>query len=259
MPIAALMDINFDIYQLNISTEIPLADPEFHQPKEVDLLIGASLFWNLLLEGKIQLGKNLPTLHNTHFGYIVTGNVFTNCTASICGLLKVHIPEDEQLRKFWELEEVKVSSILSKDDLECEKQFQNNTFRSKQGQFVVKFPLKYSPTMLGDSKQLAIKRFLSLEKRFSDLEFKKMYFDFIHEYEQLGHMTRVSEEKSNCASNSYFLPHHGVLKDHNITTRLRTVFDGSCPSSSGWSLNDLQFIGPKVQNDITDIMLRFRT
>lgn len=246
----------------NIPKHIILSDPTFFISRGIDLLIGASLFWDLILDGKIKLSDNLPSLQNTQFGYIVTGilpfSVSKNST-SICNFSKVHIPEDDQLKRFWELEEVKMTLPLTKGDLECEKQFENDTFRNEQGQFVVKFPLKHSPSMLGNSKEIASKRFLSLERKFVDPNFKKLYFDFIHEYESLGHMTKVLDSVSNNSNNiSYFLPHHGVLKEESITTKLRTVFDGSCPSSSGWSLNDIQYVGPKVQNDIIDIILRFR-
>jgi len=44
----------------------------------------------------------------------------------------------------------------------------------------------------------------------------------------------------------YYLPHHAVMKESSITTKLRVVFDGSAPSSSGLSLNDILYRGPKV-------------
>lgn len=53
---------------LNILSSITLADPQFNVSREVDLLIGASLFWDLIKEGKINLGPNLPTLQNIQFG-----------------------------------------------------------------------------------------------------------------------------------------------------------------------------------------------
>lgn len=36
------------------------------------------------------------------------------------------------------------------------------------------------------------------------------------------------------------------------------VFDASAKSTSGESLNDIQYIGPRLQNDILSILLRFR-
>lgn len=76
------------------------------------------------------------------------------------------------------------------------------------------------------------------------------------EYEQLGHMSKIcSPENEN---NSFYLPHHGVVKEHSLTSKLRVVFDGSAPSDSGWSLNDLQYVGPILQQDLLNILVRFR-
>ncbi|XP_044575157.1 uncharacterized protein LOC123258966 [Cotesia glomerata] len=59
-------------------------------------------------------------------------------------------------------------------------------------------------------------------------------------------------------ANAYFLPHHGVLKLDSTTTKLRKVFNGSCATSTGISLNDILHAGPKTQIDIFDVMLRIR-
>nr|CAH7731761.1 unnamed protein product [Callosobruchus chinensis] len=247
---------HFNISHWSIPDNLNLADPGFECPREVDLLLGANIFWDLLLDGKISLGKNMPTLRNTRFGWILTGTIPLSNNLSLCNFAKVNVPEDEQLTKFWELENVKHEHpLMSKEDMICESLFKKDTFRLDNGQFVVKLPLKHSPNLLGDSKTNAIRRFHALERKFSDSKFKDLYFDFIHEYADLGHMRKITDDSGVI---TYFLPHHGILKE-SVTTKLRTVFDGSCPSSSGWSLNDLQYIGPKVQNDIIDILLRFRT
>ncbi|XP_049315846.1 uncharacterized protein LOC125779249 [Bactrocera dorsalis] len=56
----------------------------------------------------------------------------------------------------------------------------------------------------------------------------------------------------------YYLPHHGVLRPDSVSTKLRVVFDGSCVTSSGKSLNDFLHIGAKIQLDITDVLLYVR-
>lgn len=246
----------FNPSTLNIPEYVQLSDPGVGCPQDVDLLLGANIFWDLLLNEKIKLKNNM--LINTVFGWIVTGAlpIDTN-KIMMCNFSKIHIPEDDQLKKFWEIEEIKGSNqFLSQDDIECESLFNANTFRVENGQFVVKFPLKQSPELLGSSKPDAIRRFKTLEKRFADVHFKQLYTDFIKEYENLGHMTKLTIEPNGI---KYFLPHHGILKEMSTTTRLRVVFDGSCKTSTGWSLNDIQYIGPKVQNDIINILLRFRT
>jgi len=56
----------------------------------------------------------------------------------------------------------------------------------------------------------------------------------------------------------YYLPHHGVVQESTTTTKLRVVFDGSAKSSFGISLNDKFMVGPKLQDDLDSILLRFR-
>ncbi|KAH1021632.1 hypothetical protein HUJ04_011125 [Dendroctonus ponderosae] len=57
----------------------------------------------------------------------------------------------------------------------------------------------------------------------------------------------------------YFLPHHCVVREDSVTTKLRVVFDASMNTSSGYSLNDLLLKGPQVQAELFDILCRFRT
>lgn len=80
--------------------------------------------------------------------------------------------------------------------------------------------------------------------------------EFIDEYIRLGHMTENTKLDTKCFQ--YFLPHHGVIRESSSTTKLRVVFDASAATSSGVSLNDLQMVGPTVQDDLLSILLRFR-
>lgn len=57
----------------------------------------------------------------------------------------------------------------------------------------------------------------------------------------------------------YFLPHHAILKPSSTSTKLRVVYDASCKTSSGFSLNDTLMTGPKLQTNICDVLLQFRT
>lgn len=56
-----------------------------------------------------------------------------------------------------------------------------------------------------------------------------------------------------------YLPHHGVLRENSTTTKLRVVFNGSLRTSTGISLNDCLHIGQKLQQDISTILLNWRT
>ncbi|GFU58478.1 integrase catalytic domain-containing protein [Trichonephila clavipes] len=63
------------------------------------------------------------------------------------------------------------------------------------------------------------------------------------------------EEKSE---NSYFLPHRPIVKDDNITTKIRPVFDASARVTGQSSLNDLLYKGSNLIEQILDILDRFR-
>ena len=120
----------------------------------------------------------------------------------------------------------------------------------------MRIPLKQDSDLLGDSFKRAERCFLSLERRNKGRpEYFNLYKDFMREYRTLGHMSQVASE-SMC--NGYYIPHHGVLREDSTTTKLRVVFNASSPTTSGLSSNDLQMIGPTVQDDILSILLRFR-
>lgn len=72
-------------------------------------------------------------------------------------------------------------------------------------------------------------------------------------------MQLVDENETRNATCEFYLPHHPDFKETSATTKLRVVFDGSCKSDSGISLNDILLVGPVVQSDLISILLKFRT
>lgn len=247
---------SINISSWNIPSNVDLADDRFNVPSDIDLLIGASHFWDLLKPAKIRLGKNLPILQETVLGWIVAGPLLASNSIAYCHFSKVNPLND--VRKFWEIEEVpSLECKLTLDEVNCEQYFQNSFSRTKEGRFIVRIPLKFSPSNLGESKRFAVKRMLQLEKRFEfNRSFKNEYIQFMNTYIELGHMSAVPQSQNIDAN--YYLPHHGVVKTSSLTTKLRVVFNGSSPSSSGWSVNDLQHTGPPVYNELFNILLQFR-
>ncbi|XP_072763713.1 uncharacterized protein [Anoplolepis gracilipes] len=78
----------------------------------------------------------------------------------------------------------------------------------------------------------------------------------MREYIDLNHMSLVSRDDN--ASNAIYLPHHGVVRESSLTTKLRVVFDASAKTTSGVSLNDALMVGANLQDNIIDIIMRFR-
>ena len=55
----------------------------------------------------------------------------------------------------------------------------------------------------------------------------------------------------------WYLPHFPVVRPDRTTTKTRIVFDASA-KFEGVSLNDAIYQGPKLQRELTDVLLRFR-
>lgn len=249
--------IQINKHSLQIPPNVQLADPSFNKPNKIDILIGADLFWNILCNGQINLGCNKPLMKKTQFGWVVTGQIGSNSSRRTQCNVSTHIDLDEKISKFWELEEISNPKAKSKEENECELHFSRHTKRLSDGRFMVTIPLTQSPDVLGDSKQQAIKRFLSVERKLErNAELKIQYTKFMAEYIEMNHMTPIKEDEHDI--NSYFMPHHSVLKEDSLTTKLRVVFDASAPSTNGISLNQIQMVGPTIQNDLLSITLRFR-
>jgi len=59
---------NVEISNWNIPKSIQLADPRFYTPQRVDLLVGASLFYEMLCVGQIKLPPGTPLIQKTRLG-----------------------------------------------------------------------------------------------------------------------------------------------------------------------------------------------
>ncbi|XP_063892244.1 uncharacterized protein LOC110380377 isoform X2 [Helicoverpa armigera] len=252
-----------DIGNINIPADIQLADPSFHIPSVIDILVGAEVFWNVLGSSSINLGRNKPKLHATKLGWIVSGPVplrnISNNQAHFCNVSMEEL--NNNLNRFWEIDSVPSKHALSQEERACEESFRRNTVRDSEGRFVVTIPLKDNPVILGESYEMAKRRFLSLERRFlRDPSFKERYVAFMEEYERLGHMTENTTSRKPHSGDGieYFLPHHGVIRESSSTTKLRAVFDASAATTSGVSFNQIQMVGPTIQEDLLSILLRFR-
>ncbi|XP_011884112.1 PREDICTED: uncharacterized protein LOC105571257, partial [Vollenhovia emeryi] len=241
---------------------LQLADPDFSTPGHIDIIIGADNYGTIILPG-LQLGEgSSPIAQRTIFGWVLSGPVSAETSHSVQAH---HCTADRNLQdllaRFWTQEEfpTSVTSIRTEDEEKCEQHFLSTHTRDTTGRYVVRLPLKSDPSVLGESKQRALGCLQGLFQRFSrNPAFHQLYADFINEYKRLGHMKLVTSEKEQ-ATMAYYLPHHGVLREHSSTTKLRVVFNGSSLTTQGLSLNDILHAGAKLQTDIIDILLWIRT
>jgi hypothetical protein len=254
---------SFEFESRQIPCNINLADPEFNVSRKIDVLLGSTIFWRVLSVGQIKATRNNPHLQETILGWVVGGDMVAGRKPSYGTLCYVSFNSiSKQLSKFWDVDEYPTNKrvvIVKKEDIECKTHFKNTCSRNAEGRFTVEIPFKLSGPNIGVSKEMAIKRFLSLENKFrKDPGLKRDYTEFIEEYIRLKHMELVPPTQVN-VNGRVFLPHHAVTKETSTTTKLRVVFDASAKTTTGVSLNDAVMIGPKLENDLFDIIIRFRT
>ena len=266
----------------------PLADPEFQSEKPVDLLIGMGHFHTFVLKDRVQVDSMY--LQNTVFGWAVTGRprsrtrstrtlgVSTPSTVTVAtvagGRPDIHHDSDEhvpgvvtdngmvEFEKFWETEEPpSTGPVALKPEAQfCVDHYDRTTTFDPDGRARCALPFKEGSPKLANSKSQAIRRFLNIEARMAvDEKLGTEYKKFMDEFIALGHLEPVPDaELEILDSESYYLPHHGVLKESSTTTNLRVVFDASAKSTNGVSLNQTLAIGPRIQHTIFHILVRFR-
>lgn len=241
-----------------------LADPTFHLPGGIDVLLGCALFPLLLTHETHSLGNNMPHLIGTKFGFVVMGNapcvMDDSPVTRYSSLLSINENDlHSSLQKFWIQEEVPQCTKQSAEERLCDLHFSQTHTRTSDGRYIVRLPFKADSVPLGKSHPAAEKRLHSLERKFIvQPSFHELYKKFMEEYQTLGHMTKLDKPNINVPESHYYLPHHGVLKECSSSTKLRTVFDGSSKTSTGVSLNDVLLTGRKLQTNICDILLNFR-
>ncbi|XP_024875383.1 uncharacterized protein LOC112456855, partial [Temnothorax curvispinosus] len=224
----------------------------------VDMLLGASVFWSILQQERIQLSDEQPVFQKTSLGWILGGKLMpigTTPTSRICCTI-TNGDLNEQLERFWEIERCELERNLTLEEVACEKHFESTTYRNENGRFVVSLPLKGEIKSLGEHN--AMKSLKSMERRFAkDPILHQRYLSFLQEYESMGHMELVPENQEDPDVVNY-LPHHGVTREESDTTKLRVVFNASCRTSSGISLNNLLMVGPETKPELSNHVLRLR-
>lgn len=254
-------DQNIDYKQWKHLGDLKLADPRCIDPANIDILLGADVYPEILENNIVKGPKETPMAIKTKLGYIILGP-----TGSISHTpqqtLKIQIDHLEQdVKRFWEQEEeIFEEQYWNQEEIMCEQHYIENTIREISGKYEVTLPFKPSDrTNLGNSKNKAVMCFFSLEKKFRTNQlYKDDYVKVIEEYIKLGHMRKISNDELKSADQLYYLPHHSVFKETSTTTKTRVVFNASAKSTNGRSLNDNLLNGPIIQNDLATTLLKFR-
>lgn len=242
---------------------LPLADPSNGlDALEVDILIGCDHYWSFIT-GKTKRGDDGPVGVETELGWVLSGPVGPVPYAETQTTLVTHtlhiesVPQqseqslDERLKSFWDLE----SFGIVQPDRTMLDEFQDS-IRLVDGRYEVSLPWKDSCPVLPDNYQLSLRRLQGLLLRLRKDKDVFVEYDAIIKNQIQQGMVEPAKPSEN-AARVHYLPHHGVIRRDKQTTKLRIVYDASA-KISGSSLNDCLHAGPKFDQKILDLLLRFR-
>ncbi|GBN94576.1 hypothetical protein AVEN_251192-1, partial [Araneus ventricosus] len=90
-----------------------------------------------------------------------------------------------------------------------------------------------------------------------DPELYREYGEVINGYLEEGIVERCTSERLADES-SFYLPHHAVVRDDKVSSRLRIVFDGASHAEGQYSLNDCLNTGPNLYPNLFELLIKFR-
>lgn len=200
-----------------------------------------------------KFSRHPPIAIETTLGWIISGPIPIHPASRIDTLLAVNDSAiSDSLTRFWEIEEIPNSRVISPDDQKTEYLFAAQDTRDNLVRYNVPLLFKEYPPNLGNSYTSAIRCDHSLKKRL--LALHEGYIKFMREYLEPGHMCITSHDNPTQG----YLSHHGVLRTTNIGTKLRVVSNGSKKTSNNISLNEQLLTGLPLQTDLPAIIIRSR-
>ncbi|GFW55591.1 uncharacterized protein TNCV_119751 [Trichonephila clavipes] len=106
-----------------------------NRPEErVQMLLGAEVFYELMLPGQFKMKGSNVTFQNTVFGFIVSGSTSKDAKGKEhCGFIQAADNLEHSVKKFCEIENVEIDSVKNSELDICEKHFKNTHSRDDQG------------------------------------------------------------------------------------------------------------------------------
>ena len=258
-----------------------LADtlPLKNQSCNIDLLIGNDYFADIVSMKRISLSNGLYLL-GSKFGWILSGrtkpeeatlkedsiSMLTHSSSSISSSLFGFEKADEsvvnhsKIEDFWALETIGIKDCPTMtDDDQALSEF-NKSIKLVSNRYQVRWPWRKDHPTLPENYKLAYGRLVSTIKRLKeDPETLRKYNEIIEDQIKKGIIERV-DINSIKGEIKHYIPHHGVVKPNNRTTKLRIVYDASAKSKrTNPSLNECLYRGPVMLEDLCSLLMRFRT
>ena len=231
--------------------------------KEIDLLIGADQYWNIVNGEVKRCGTTGLVAINSKLGWLLNGPIVTdrnndstvNMTSHV---MKVSFEKNadrllsEKIERFWDLDSV---GVTENEQSVYDTFLENIEFQN--GRYEVNLPFKEDHPVIEDNYLLSRNRLSKLVAKLKkEPEQLAEYNNVIMQQLELGMIENADNIPTTVGEVTY-LPHRAVIRADKETTKLRVVLDASA-KNRGPSLNDCLCKGPCLNPLLYNILLRFR-
>ena len=232
---------------------------------QVDILIGMDHYWRIMHKDIVCLSEERMAQRSA-IGWVVSGGVPTARKSKkdspmshqlVCQAYPTpHFPDPNML---WNLD------LIGIQDTECDaKDHSLDRFKEqieKVGdRYSVGLPWKENTKeRLVNNRTSAMRRLNSLSARLKrEPDLKEKYDQYFFDMLKDGIIEEVQIDDNSDDNPVFYLPHHPVVKESSLSTKVRPVFDASCKGYNKISLNDCMNAGPNYLPDLPALLIRFR-
>ena len=236
--------------------------PKLSDRNRHEMLIGADLAYYHRCYKEIKGRGTAPIAKLTPLGWTALGPAAlkgSSCTEA----MDVHLCEFEDLNALvqaqWKLDSLGITD----DNLKQESAEEKAAVKILDKSLMFKDGRYFAPMLWKNNSPTLVNNFEAVERRTNNMERRisknndlfESCKQVIRSYVQKGYIYEIAYDKR--FERAFYIPYFPIVKKDRATTKCRLVFD--CAAKYlGSSLNDQIVTGPKLQNDIIDVMLRFR-
>lgn len=248
-----LPTVKIDTTGWNLPIDNELADPGFAIPNRIDVLLGAEVFFDIMLGQKQKLGNAL-WMYSSKLGQLIVGKINQGEGKQYSFVTIRELKES--IQRFWETEAVDNKYCYTMEEKAAEKHYLENVKQLPNGHYEVALPFNNLIDQLGDSSLSAKRIYMFAERRLERQPERKIEYDkFIREMLDMNHLELAPLEPQG---RIYYMTHHMISRPLSTTTKYRVVFNASHPTNTGISLNQTLMVGPTIQNEIFIHLFRWR-
>lgn len=142
-----------------------MADPRYHTPSKIVILLGAEVYGQDIKEGLIKRSPRSILAENSALGWILSGQLpkKSHCHNAVISMHS-QLKDNDLLKRFWVIESGIFSNKrrFTEEEQQCGEFFAQTTTRSSSGRYIVRLPF-YDLELPKYTRYVALKNFVFLK------------------------------------------------------------------------------------------------